>query len=122
MEERSVLDATHQLILRSHLDEPKVINADLRDMKPWLNRIYGETVRMKEQFPEAYRILSEMDPHALGGKPSAIELYDLQNDPDELRNLALDPTKRVHLERLYTAMKQWHAESRDQSMILPSLP
>lgn len=122
MEERSVLDATHQLILRSHLDEPKVINADLRDMKPWINRIYGETVRVKEQFPEAYRILSEMDPHALGGKPPAIELYDLQNDPDELHNLALDPTQRTHLERLYAAMKQWHADTRDQSMILPSLP
>lgn len=121
MEERSVLDSTHQLILRSHLDEPKVINADLRDMKPWINRIYGETVRVKEQFPEAYRILSEMDPHVLGGKPPAIELYDLQNDPDELHNLALDPAQRGHLERLYAAMKQWHADTQDQAMILPAL-
>ena len=122
VEERSVLDATHQLILRSRLEEPKVINADLRDMKPWLNRIYGETVRVKAQFPEAYRILSEMDPHALGGKPPAIELYDLQNDPNELHNLALDPAQRIHLERLYAAMKQWHADTQDQAMILPALP
>ncbi len=122
MEERSVLDATHQLIVRSHLDEPKVINADLRDMKLWINRIYGETVRVKAQFPEAYRILQEMDPHALGGKPPLIELYDLQSDPDELHNLAADPAQRAHLERLYVALKQWHADTQDNTMILPPLP
>jgi N-sulfoglucosamine sulfohydrolase len=122
MEERSVLDATHQLIVRSHLDEPKVINADLRDMKPWINRIYGETVRVKAQFPEAFRILQEMDPHALGGKPPLIELYELQSDPDELHNLAADPAPRQHLERLYAALKQWHADTQDNTMILPSLP
>lgn len=122
MEERSVIDATHQLIVRSHLDEPKVINADLRDMKPWINRIYGETVRVKAQFPEAFRILQEMDPHALGGKPPLIELYNLQSDPDELHNLAADPAQRPHLERLYVALKQWHADTQDNTMILPSLP
>jgi N-sulfoglucosamine sulfohydrolase len=122
MEERSVLDATHQLIVRSHLDAPKVINADLRDMKPWINRIYGETVRVKAQFPEAYRILQEMDPHALGGKPPLIELYNLQSDPDELHNLAADPAQRQHLERLYATLKQWHADTQDNTMILPSLP
>ena len=122
MEERSVIDATHQLIVRSHLDEPKVINADLRDMKPWINRIYGETVRVKTQFPEAFRILQEMDPHALGGKPPLIELYDLQSDPDELHNLAADPAQRPDLERLFAALKQWHADTEDNTMILPSLP
>lgn len=122
MEERSVIDATHQLIVRSHLDEPKVINADLRDMKPWLNRIYRETVRVKAQFPEAFHILQEMDPQALGGKPPVIELYDLQSDPDELHNLAADPKQRLHLERLFAALKQWHADTQDSTMVLPSLP
>jgi arylsulfatase A-like enzyme len=108
--------------VRSKLDEPKVINADLRDMKPWLNRIYGETVRVKAQFPEVYRILSEMDPHALGRKPPVTELYDLKSDPDELHNLAADPAQRSHLERLYQAMKQWHAATDDRTMTLPTLP
>lgn len=122
MEERSVLDGRHHLIVRSKLNEPKVINADLRDMMPWLNRIYGETVRVKAEFPEAYRILSEMDPHALGGKPPAFELYDLQNDPDELHNLAADAPHRPHLERLYAAMKMWHVNTQDSTMLLPELP
>lgn len=122
MEERSVLDTTHHLILRSRLEEPKVINADLRDMKPWLNRIYGETVRVKAEFPEAYRILSEMDPHALGGKPPVVELYDLKHDPDELHNLASDPAHRPQLERLFAAMQAWIKDTRDRAMILPALP
>lgn len=122
MEERSVLDATHQLIVRCKLDEPKVINADLRDMKPWLNRIYSETVRVKAEFPEAFRILSEMDPHALGGRPPVIELYDLKADPFELHNIADDPKHHGQLERLFQGMQQWHTDTKDTGMSLPSLP
>ncbi len=122
MEERSVLDATHHLIVRAKLNEPRVINADLRDMKPWLNRIYGEIVRVKDSNPEPWRILSEMDPRKLGGKPPAIELYDLKNDPDELHNLARDPAQRPHLQKLYSALKKWSSETRDSGAPLPELP
>ncbi|WP_395716270.1 sulfatase [Prosthecobacter sp.] len=120
MEERAVLDATHQLILRSRLEEPKVINADLRDMKPWINRIYGELVLRKAEFPEAFRMLQTMDPHALGGNPPLIELYDLQNDPGELHNLADDPAAKPHLDRLLAAFKTWHSETKDEAMIVPA--
>ena len=122
MEERAVLDATHHLILRSRLDEPKVINADLRDMKPWINRVYGELVRRKSDFPKAYQMLQTMDPHALGGNPPLIELYDLQNDPAQLHNLAADPASRPHLDRLMAAFKKWHAETSDSAMVLPDAP
>ena len=120
MEERAVLDATHQLMLRSRIDEPKVINADLRDMKPWINRVYGELVRHKAEFPEAFSMLQNMDPHALDGNPLLIELYDLQNDPGELHNLANDPAAKPHLDRLMSAFKKWHAETKDEAMIVPT--
>lgn len=120
MEERAVLDATHQLILRCRLDEPKVINADLRDMKPWINRVYGELVRRKADFPDAFRMLQTMDPHALGGNPPLIELYDLQTDPGQLRNLATDPAAKPHLDRLMTAFKKWHVETKDDAMLVPA--
>lgn len=122
MEERAVLDATHQLILRCKLDEPKVINADLRDMNPWINRVYGELVRRKADFPDAYRMLQTMDPHALNGHPPLIELYDLQNDPGELHNLATDPAALPHLERLMLAFRKWHQDTGDSTMIIPVLP
>ena len=119
MEERAVLDATHHLILRSRLNEPKVINADLRDMKPWINRVYGEIVSRKTDFPEAYRMLQTMDPHALGGNPPLIELYDLQNDPGQLHNLANDPTAKPHLDRLYAALRQWVRDTADPAVTPP---
>ena len=122
MEERAVLDATHHLILRSRLDEPKVINADLRDMKPWINRIYGELVLRQKEFPDAFRMLQTMDPHALKGSPPLIELYDLQNDPGQLHNLAADPAQKPHLDRVMSAFKKWHTDTADSSMILPDAP
>lgn len=122
MEERAVLDDTHHLIVRSRLDEPKVINAYLRDMKPWINRIYGEIVRRKADFPDAYRMLQTMDPHALEGSPPLIELYDLQSDPGQLNNLANDPAQRPHLERLMSAFEKWHMDTADSAMILPHAP
>ena len=122
MEERAVLDATHHLVLRSRLDEPKVINADLRDMKPWINRIYGELVRSQKEFPDAFRMLQTMDPHALKGSLPLIELYDLLNDPGQLHNLASDPSQREHLDRLMSAFKKWHAETSDSAMVVPSIP
>jgi arylsulfatase A-like enzyme len=91
-------------------------------MKPWLNRIYGEIVRVKDSNPEPWRILSEMDPRKLGGKPPAIELYDLKNDPDELHNLARDPAQRPQLQKLYSALKKWSSETRDSGAPLPELP
>ncbi|MFZ4596536.1 MAG: sulfatase-like hydrolase/transferase [Verrucomicrobiaceae bacterium] len=122
MEERAVLDATHHLILRSRLDEPKVINADLRDMNPWINRVYGEIVRRQADFPNAYQMLQTMDPHALMGALPLIELYDLQNDPSQLHNLATDLGAKPHLDRLMTAFRKWHMETQDEAMMTPSVP
>jgi len=83
---------------------------------------YRETIRVKEQFPEQFRILAEMDPAKLGGKPVAFELYDLQADRDEMHNLARDPAHRPELERLFAALKQWSADTHDTTAPLPPLP
>ena len=91
-------------------------------MKPWINRIYGELVLRQKEFPDAFRMLQTMDPHALGGSPPLIELYDLQNDPGQLHNLANDPAHRPHLDRLMTAFKNWHTSTQDEAMIMPPAP
>ncbi len=41
------------------------------------------------------------------------ELYDLQSDPNEMRNLAADPMYRAVYERLLARLEQWRSESRD---------
>ena len=54
-----------------------------------------------------------MDPAKLGGKPPVFELYDLENDRDEMHNLANDPAHRTELERMFAALKKWSAETND---------
>ncbi len=122
MEERSVMDTRWHLIVRSKLDEPRLVGADSWQFQTWRNRSYRETIRVKAQFPEQFRILAEMDPVKLGGKPAAFELYDLQEDRDEMHNLARDPAHRPELERMYAALKQWSADTHDTTAPLPPLP
>ncbi|MHC4249552.1 MAG: sulfatase family protein [Planctomycetota bacterium] len=45
------------------------------------------------------------------------ELYDTENDPYEVRNLAADPAHRQVLERLRAAMDGWMLESRDTGLV-----
>jgi N-sulfoglucosamine sulfohydrolase len=121
MEERSVLDGRWHLIVRSKLDEPRIVGADSWQFETWRNRSYRETIRVKEQFPEPFRILAEMDPAKLGGKPPAFELYDLESDRDEMHNLANDPAHHTELERMFAALKKWSAETHDATAPLPAL-
>jgi N-sulfoglucosamine sulfohydrolase len=122
MQERSVCDGRWHLIYRENLSPPvRQVQADSKDAKPWGNRTYAETVRVKERFPEPFRILREMDPQSLGGSVPALELYDLQSDPDEMNNLASSPSARVQLERLYNALRNWTITTKDPAVHLPEI-
>ncbi len=121
-EERSVISERYQLIVRSRLSEHRQVNADLRDWKTWRNRVYDEIVRLRNEYPEPYRILREMDPAKLGGMPPAIELYDLEADPDQLRNLAASSEHREPLRRLFAALQEWSVQTQDSTALLPPLP
>ncbi len=123
MQERSVFDGRWKLIYRENLDPAwRMIQADSRDFEKWGNRTYAETVKHKNKFPEAYRILAEMDPQSLKGKVPALELYDLKSDPDEMRNLAGDTKSRKELARLYAALLAWVKETRDPGVKPPPVP
>ena len=122
MQERSVCDGRWHLIYREKLTPAwRQVQADSKEPKPWGNRSYNEIVRVKEQFPAPFRILAEMDPQSLGGKVPALELYDLQSDPDEMHNLAGEATHRRELERLLAALKKWGAETQDTSVSMRTL-
>ena len=114
MEERSIYDGRYHLILRDHLDLHRAINADSRLWATWRNRTWDETVRVKDQFPAAYRILTEMEPHRFGVTLPRVELYDVKDDPDELRNLAAQPAQREHKQRLLQQLEQWCRDTQDE--------
>jgi N-sulfoglucosamine sulfohydrolase len=123
MQERSICDGRWHLIYRAKTETKwRQVQADNKLWKPWGNRSYRETVRVKAEFPEAFRRLAEMDPQNLGGQVPTLELFDLQSDPDELHNLAADPAHRQPLERLFGALRQWSADTQDTSTPLPLKP
>ncbi len=123
MQERSISDGRWKLIYRERVESRwRQVNADLKDAKPWGNRSYAETVRVKQQFPEAYRVLAEMDPQSLGGNVPQLELYDLRADPDEMKNLVADSQYQTQRDRLYAALRQWVTETPDAAVDPPPEP
>jgi N-sulfoglucosamine sulfohydrolase len=119
IQERSVFDGRWKLIYRENVAQNwRQVNADSRLFKTWGNRTYAETIRVKNQFPAAYRVLAEMDPQNLGGPVRSIELYDLKKDPDEMQNLAESPVHRGERVRLVDALRRWAVETNDISIRL----
>lgn len=121
MQERCVTDGRYKLIYREKIETNwRQVNADLRDPKPWGNRSYHETIRVKNEFPEAFRVLAEMDPQNLGGTVHTMEFYDLQSDPDEMTNLAGDPAVASQVDRLYAALRDWTIATEDSAVDMPA--
>ena len=78
MQERSISDGRWKMIYRENVEHPwRTVQDDSKYWKSWNNRTYDETVRLKEKFPEHFRILAELDPQSLGGKMKPVEFYDL---------------------------------------------
>ncbi|MBM4226062.1 MAG: DUF229 domain-containing protein, partial [Gammaproteobacteria bacterium] len=123
MQERAIFDARWKLIYREKTDPPwRQVQADSKEWPKWGNRTYAETLRVKEQFPEAFRVLTGLDPQNLGGNAPALELYDLQSDPDELHNLAARPEHAAQRDRLYAALRQWVRDTADPAVNPPAVP
>lgn len=120
MQERSVSDGRWKLIYREKVATAwRQVQADSKDWKTWRHRTYDEIVKHRDRFPVAYRLLAEMDPQGLGGAVPALELYDLQADPDEMRNLAAEAPHRAHRDRLYAALRKWVVDTKDPAVAPP---
>lgn len=117
IQERCVFDGRWKLIYRENVEKAwRQVNADTREMKPWGNRTYGETLRVKDQFPRQYEILAEMDPQNLGGRVRKLEFYDLQRDPDEMNDLVKIAKFAPERERLLEALVSWCNRTKDVSI------
>ena len=117
MQERSVYDGRWHLIYRERAETARrQVQADSKESQPWGNRSYAEIVRVRDRFPMAYRWLSEFDPQGLGGQVPAVELYDLQSDPDEVDNLAGKIAHRDQQLRLFEALRHWVRDTADAAV------
>jgi N-sulfoglucosamine sulfohydrolase len=130
MQERCVYDGRWKLIYRENRTEPRQVNADLKyftDPRPKApyqgNRVYGEIVSRREEFPEAFRYLARTDNGVLmpGEALPMFELYDRGEDPWELKDLAEDRNHQDELKRLLGQLQRWSVETDDKYTLLKSL-
>lgn len=82
--------------------------ADLMVEKGWGNGSYQATLEAKETHPVQYRLLTQLE----SGRPFE-ELYDMQNDPGQLINLAGKKEYIEKLEELKSALSKWRTECGD---------
>ena len=123
MQERSVFDGRFKLIYRENADKPRDVNSDLKYWEfslpdgrnlPWHNRVYQEIVEHKNRYPDAYRMLTEIDPQTYGVTLPEFELYDTDADPEELNNLADEPAYADELTRLRSILSTWVDVTEDR--------
>ena len=95
----------------------------IRNFEPW--KPYAQHVSYGEQMPilQEIRRLAAADkltgPPALFLRPTkpVEELYDTDNDRDEVRNLAGDPKYAEVLARLRSEQQRWSAETHDLGLL-----
>jgi arylsulfatase A-like enzyme len=73
----------------------------------WGNHAFADIILNKEQFPVQYELLK-----ASFFRPKE-ELYDLEKDPYEMKNLAKDPGYQADLSRLSKSLDEWMKKTAD---------
>ncbi len=105
---RAVRDQRFKYFRNYQPEKPYIMDIDYRlqmKLMQWLN-----TYQLEGQLDEQQALWFRKS------KPTE-ELYDLNNDPYELNNLALDPQYKDKLEELRKVHKQWQQQYGDQGFI-----
>ncbi|MCC4211518.1 sulfatase family protein [Leeuwenhoekiella parthenopeia] len=105
---RAAFDGRYYYILNLMPAKAYVLPADLRQQQGWGNLSYTATLQAKETHPQAYKLLQTLE----SGRP-AEELYDMQNDPFQLENLADSQAHTAILKRFREKMATWRKETGD---------
>lgn len=128
--EKKTPDPEYVFMFRGRMDERYDMSRAVRDQKfryirnyiPY--RVYGQYLEYLFRAPSirswqaAYKAgaLNPIQSAFWNTKP-AEELYDTENDPWEVNNLANDPEYREELERMRGAAKEWMLEIHDTGFI-----
>lgn len=73
----------------------------------WGNHAFSDIINNKEKFPEQYALLKSSF-----FRPKE-ELYDLENDPYEMKNLAVFPHYKITRDRLSIVLDDWMKKTND---------
>lgn len=104
---RAALDGQHHYILNLWPDKTYHFPADLTEEEGWGTLIYDAILEAREAYPEAYAALQDTI-----HRPKE-ELYNVQKDPYEMRNLFDEPALADVEKRLESALRQWMERTED---------
>ena len=105
---RVVFDGRFYYIQNLLPDKGYTLPLDLRQEEVWGNRSYQATLQAEGTIQ--YRLLKQLE----SGRPFE-ELYDLENDPWQLVNLADSEQYRGKLEELKLTLKEWRNATGDEA-------
>lgn len=77
--------------------------------KVYDNQVFTETIRAKDEQPLAYELLSQM----VDGRLPNGELYDLENDPWAVNNLAEKPKYKKVMNDMQKELLRWQKKTND---------
>ena len=89
-------------------DKGYALPLDLRQEEVWGNRSHQATLQAEGTIQ--HRLLKQLE----SGRPSE-ELYDMENDPWQLVNLADSEQHRRKLEELKLTLKEWRNSTGDEA-------
>ncbi|MGB6152258.1 MAG: sulfatase [Pricia sp.] len=105
---RVAFDGRYYYIQNLMHEKSYELPADLRVEEAWGNRSYQATLDAKESHPVQYNLLKQLE----SGRPFE-ELYDMENDPGQLNNLAGKEAVAEEQKRMKNALEEWRVASGD---------
>lgn len=105
---RMVFDGRFYYIHNLMHEKSYELPADLRQEKGWGNHSYEATLNAKESHPVHYQLLKTLE----NGRPEK-ELYDMENDPGQLKNFVDNAEFQDKLVELRSALKEWRKNTGD---------
>lgn len=98
---RAIRTRTHSYIQNLAWQLPYPIAGDIAESPSWKAIAADPSIKLGKRTQAAYT------------QRPAEELYDLRNDPDELVNLAKDPSQRAVLEQLRNDLAKFRSDTKD---------
>lgn len=105
---RMVYDGRYYYIQNLMHGKDYELPADLKEEKGWGNHSYQATLDARDSHPIQFHLLKELE----SGRPFE-ELYDMENDPGQLHNLAGTKALKSKQAELKTVLENWRKDTGD---------
>lgn len=115
---RSVMGKQFHYIRNFHPDRPYAQHIEYMEEMPTMQewrRLYKDHLNALD--PNYGKALNAAQLAFMAASKPPEELYDVQADPHEIRNLANDPQHQATLKRMRAALEQWQKDTKDLGQV-----